>query len=62
MCRSAWVQQCRELLGARDLWSQIEAAAPGAAAELKQLTGILAGVEASCCDMAPSGIRHPFRA
>lgn len=45
--RSAWVQQCRELLGMRDLWGQAEAAAPGAAAELKQLTGILAGVEAS---------------
>ena len=46
--RSAWVQQCRELLGMRDLWGQAEAAVPSAAAELKQLTGILAGVEASC--------------
>jgi len=42
------MQQCRELLAMRDLWGQAEAAAPGAAAELKQLTGILAGVEASC--------------
>ncbi len=40
------MQQCRELLAAQDLWAQAEAAAPGAAAELKQLTGILAGIEA----------------
>ena len=40
------MQQCRELLGMRDLWGQAEAASPGAAAELKQLAGMLAGVEA----------------
>ena len=49
------MQQCRELLSMRDLWGQAEAAAPSAAAELKQLTGIMAGVEASCrCATGPS--------
>ena len=60
------MQQCRELLAARDLWSQVEAAAPGAAAELKQLAGILAGVEASCppapmlfcCGLQAAGLRR----
>ena len=58
------MQQCRELLAARDLWAQAEAAAPGAAAELKQLTGILAGIEAratSCPRVNPLPLPKPQR-